>query len=103
MPKVINLTADALDETNPADGRWVKIELRDQDENGNALSGTDKVYVTVCVVVSGDDGSTRKEYVSRQLASIPTAKLSNQEKLDLLRFCKKAYSAAVKVATDDDV
>jgi len=105
MAKVINLTADAMDEAanSGTDGRWVKLEMRATDDDGNALTGTDRFYVTVCVVVEGDDGSKRKEYVTAQLASIPVGKMSNAQKLALVDACKSAYSAAVKVATDDDV
>jgi len=72
-------------------------------DTGEALTGTDRFFVTVCVVIAGDDGSSRKQYVQRQLSDIPVGKLSNVEKLDLLSHCKAIYSAAVKAATNDDV
>ena len=105
MAKVINLTADAMDEAanSGTDGRWVKLEMRATDDDGNALTGTDRYYITACVVIAGDDGSSRKAYESAQLSAIPTGKMSNAQKLAIVDACKSAYSAAVKVATDDDV
>ncbi len=103
MAKVINLTAAALDE-NVSDIRpWVKVELRDTDEAGADLSGTDRFYVTAQVAVDGDDGSKRKVYVTKQVNSIPGSKLSAADKAHLRRINKILYSAAVKVATDDNV
>lgn len=105
MAKVVTYSGDAMDEVanSGSDGRWVKLEMRTNDEDGNPLVGTDRFYITVCVVVSGDDGSSRKRYVTKQVASIPPAKMSNAQKLALLDAAKAAYAAAVKVATDDDV
>ncbi len=105
MAKVVSYSGDAMDEAvnSGSDGRWVKLEMRAEDENGVALTGTDRFYITVCVHVVGDDGSSRKQYVTRKLADVPVGKMSAQEKLDLVSTCKSAYAAAVKVATNDDV
>jgi len=98
-------SADAMDEVanSGSDGRWVKLEMRAQDEAGNPLTGTDRFYITVCVVVTGDNGSSHKEYITRKLADVATGILSNPQKLDLVATCKSAYAAGVKVATGDDV
>lgn len=102
MAKNVSYSSAALDEsTSAAPIPAVKVFLRDQDDAGNDLTGTDRFYIAVDVQVDGDDGSTRRQSVVRQLASVPVGIISNADKLELIRICKLAYNAARAVATND--
>lgn len=103
MPKNITKSSIPLDEANAHPSASVKLFLRDQDDDGNSLSGTDRYYIAVTVEVDiGRDETGRKvETVVRQLASVPAGVISNADKLNLVRICKAAYNAARSVATND--
>lgn len=100
MPRNLSLSSAPLADDSAA-GEELRIYLRDSDDNGNALTGTDRVYINYKVRVTGDDGSVRYQNVSRQLAAVPNGVWSAQDKLDLWNLVKAGHAAARAVATND--
>ncbi len=98
MALVITETGTDLDETGGAVGDApprVAVELRDEDENGNPLSGNDRFYVVALVRSTRDDGSPpRFRERSMKLLDVPNGVLTGAQKLQLVSHAKALYSAA---------
>lgn len=103
MAKVVNFSSAALNEaTSEQNGPSLQVFLKDFDDAGNALAGTDRVYVRVAVEVARDDGGPSElVYIERQLAAVPNGIISNANKLAFWNHVKSLYSAARAVATND--
>lgn len=98
--EVVTYTSAPMLETD-APGERFCVYLRDADDAGLPLVGTDRVFVNYKVRVAGDDGSTRYRYVERQLADVPTGVWDGATKLQLWQTVKAGHAAARQVATGD--
>ena len=98
--KSVNYSSSAWDE-NSAHGEEFKVFLRDTDDNGNALAGTDRVFVNYKIRITGDDGTTRYSNVTRRLSAVPANVWTAQQKQDLWALIRAGHAAARAAATND--
>ena len=96
---VVYTSAPLLETDQP--GERFCVYLRDTDDAGLPLVGTDRVHVNYKVRITGDNGTTRYRYVERRLAAVPTGIWSNAQKLELWQMVKDGHAAARSVATGD--
>ncbi len=97
---VVTYTSSAWSEAS-ASGEEFRVYLRDADENGDPVTGNDRVFVQYRLKVTGDDGSAKLVNVERQLVDVPNSVWTGAEKTLLWELIKQGHAAARAVATAD--
>ena len=100
----ITKTAPALDISTAVESLpRITVTVRDFDDAGNQLVGTERAWVegTCIVQVTGDITATELFSLSLALKDVPTAVMTNAEKTTYLQLTAKLYNALRKAATND--